>query len=82
MTQEFLDELAFAMQTARVLTQELKEAKSLFALGLEAQKFNITVRAISYFILSDPQARQDIMNTAKRLKDKDVFLFVKEFEEE
>lgn len=76
---EFLNELSYASETAKVLAQELREAKSLFSLGLDIKRFEATQRALLYFLMADDSARDEISAIAKNLKDKEVLKLVREF---
>ena len=79
-TEELLNEFAYAMKSAEVLIQELREARSLLTFALDAKKIEATNRALLYFILSDSGAKNDILHVAKTRQDKDVMKLVKEYE--
>ena len=79
-TEELLNEFAYAMKSAEVLIQELREARSLLTFALDAKKIEATNRALLYFILSDSGAKNDILHVAKIRQDKDVMKLVKEYE--
>lgn len=74
-TQELIklvDELNFAIQKAELLKEELKEARSLLAFGLEARQIAAVNRALFYAFVTDPVTKQEILNKAKSANDLEV----------
>jgi len=77
-----LDEINYATQKAEIVAQELREAKSLFAFGLDIKRFNAIIKALSYSMLSDIESREELRRLAKKHKDRDVLELIKEFEDD
>ncbi len=80
-TEELLNEFAFAIQQARELVDEMKETRSLLGFTLNVKRVETTNRALLYFVMSDPAARNDIKTVAQARNDKEVLNLLKEFED-
>lgn len=71
-----IGELSYATQKAEILANELKEARSLLAFGLEARQITTVNRALLYGFITDPVARKDILDFAKMANDSEVVGFI------
>lgn len=79
-TETLLNEFSYAIQQAEILVKEMREARSLLSSTVDIKRLEATNKALLYFVMTDPVARNDIKKVALQFGDRDVLELVAEFE--